>query len=116
MALSFISMNAKTAERRIHIKLKSNKTWEQLHKSSYVIPIEATIIDENYIIIEFLQENELTVTFQIEDNQGNTIYHDITIPDIQEPYCIDLSGVAVGQYELIYSDGQTELSGKFDVE
>ncbi|MEL5892163.1 DUF3244 domain-containing protein [Bacteroides sp. GD17] len=114
--LSFFSMSTETTLGKRKINFTINGHWEHPHKSPYLIPIDASIGDANYIIVEFLRESEETVTFQIKDSQGNIIYCDTVIPNMQIPYRIDLNGYTFGQYELIYLDGHAELSGEFYIE
>ncbi len=116
LSFSFISMSTETALEKRKINFTVNGHWKRQHRSPYFIPIEASIDDENYILVEFLHESEETVIFQIKDNQSNVIYYDAAIPDTQKPYRIDLNGHTSGQYELIYSDGHAELSGEFYIE
>lgn len=89
------------------------KNWDKMTKSASPIPIDASVEENRYIKVYFLDDESQSGTFQIKDNHGNIIYHDIVMPNINTPYRIDINNLKNGQYELIYSDEYAEVGGKF---
>lgn len=100
---------------RSRIQFTNSKIWDTTTKSVSFIPIDASVEDNRYIKVEFLDDESQSSTFQIKDNHGNIVYHETVTPKINTFYTIDLSEFKGGQYELIYSDKYVEMIGEFTV-
>lgn len=95
------------------IILTDRDRWDRGEKSIVEYPIYATIKDEHSIVIDFLQEYNHNVTIQIADNAGNVIYTNTYLPNDQ--IYIDITFLNSGQYKLMYSSPDHNLSGNFFV-
>ena len=95
------------------IILTDRDRWDRGEKSIVEYPISATIKDEHSIVIDFLQEYNHSVTIQIVDNAGNVIYTNTYLPNNQ--ISIDITFLNSGQYKLMYSSPDYNLSGNFFV-
>ncbi len=100
---------------RSRIQFTNSKIWDTTTKSVSFIPIDASVEDNRYIKVEFLDDESQSSAFQIKDNHGNIVYHETVTPKINTFYTIDLSEFKGGQYELIYSDKYVEMIGEFTV-
>lgn len=114
IAVSFNVMDAAILSSS-RILFINSKIWDTTTRSVSFIPIDASVEDNRYIKVEFLDDESQSSTFQIKDNQGNIIYHETVIPKINTLYTIDLSEFKGGQYEFIYSDKDMEIVGEFTV-
>ena len=95
------------------IILTDRDRWDRGEKSIVEYPISATIKDEHSIVIDFLQEYNHSVTIQIVDNAGYVIYTNTYLPNNQ--ISIDITFLNSGQYKLMYSSPDYNLSGNFFV-
>ena len=95
------------------IILTDRDRWDRGEKSIVEYPISATIKDEHSIVIDFLQEYNHSITIQIVDNAGNVIYTNTYLPNNQ--ISIDITFLNSGQYKLMYSSPDYNLSGNFFV-
>ena len=97
-------------------KMIDLKRWEKQQKNLIPIPIEA-ILNENSIEVQFMQNVEGQIIFQVKDQQGNIIFEDMVVTsNEQETYKIDLKGFKAGHYELYYIEEDMTLVGEFDIE
>jgi len=99
IAVSFNVMDAAILSSS-RILFINSKIWDTTTRSVSFIPIDASVEDNRYIKVEFLDDESQSSTFQIKDNQGNIIYHETVIPKINT---------------LIYSDKDMEIVGEFTV-
>ncbi len=112
IALTFISVSAATlAKHKMQLKV-----WNRSTRAPFPMPIDATIEDNNCIMIRFLEPESQTVTLQIRDSNGNIVYQDMKISDEGEVYNINLNGFKKGQYELFYMNDHFKISGEFYIE
>ena len=95
------------------IILTDRDRWDRGEKSIVEYPISATIKDEHSIVIDFLQEYNHSVTIQIVDNAGYVIYTNTYLPNNQ--ISIDITFLNSGQYKLMYSSPDYNLSGNFSI-
>ena len=95
------------------IILTDRDRWDRGEKSIVEYPISATIKDEHSIVIDFLQEYNHSITIQIVDNAGNVIYTNTYLPNNQ--ISIDITFLNSGQYKLMYSSPDYNLSGNFSI-
>lgn len=114
VSFNTITMDAAILSRS-KISLVKSRNWSKVTKSIFFMPIDASVEDNRYIIIEFLDDESQSSTLQIKDNHGNIVYHETVTPKINTFYTIDLSEFKGGQYELIYSDKYVEMIGEFTV-
>ncbi|WP_448780246.1 DUF3244 domain-containing protein [Bacteroides congonensis] len=114
ISLPFIAMEPNNLSKRISKRLVF-KRWHTQQKTIFPIPIEATL-DENYIEVRFIENVDNQVIFQVKDQYGNVMWQDTTIPNEEEIYKIDLNGIEVGQYELLYIENDLTLIGEFEIE
>lgn len=109
--VSFNMIDAAILKSRISFVLFRN--WDKMTKSVSLIPIDASIEDNRFIKVEFLNDESESGTFQIKDSRGNIIYYETVTPDINTPYNINISELKEGQYKLIYLDKHMEVVGEF---
>lgn len=103
------------APSRLRRKTIDFQRWHTQQRTIVPIPIEATL-DENYIEVRFIENVDNQVIFQVKDQYGNVMWQDTTIPKEEEIYKIDLNGIEVGQYELLYIEKDLTLIGEFEIE
>ena len=102
-----------TLESDRDIILTDRDRWDRGEKSLVEYPISATIKGEHSIVIDFLQEYNHYITIQIVDNAGNVIYTNTYLPDNQ--ISIDITFLSSGEYQLMYSSPDYNLSGNFSI-
>lgn len=114
IAISFMAMaaNSPTGEKRRVIDIKR---WDKRQKSIVLIPIIATV-EDNYIEVRFLEQQDIPVTIQIKNEYGNIVFIDMIIPSNLEIYKINLDNFDTGHYELIYSQEGIDFTGVFILE
>lgn len=110
--LMAMEVNAPSRLRRRTIDFQR---WQTQHRRIVPIPIEATL-DENCIEVRFIETVDNQVTFQVKDQYGNVMWQNTTILNEEEIYKIDLNGIEVGQYELLYIEKDLTLIGEFEIE
>ena len=102
-----------TLESDRDIILTDRDRWDRGEKTLVEYPISATIKGGHSIVIDFLQEYNHYVTIQIVDNAGNVIYTNTYLPDNQ--ISIDITFLSSGEYQLMYSSPDYNLSGNFSI-
>ena len=102
-----------TLESDRKIILTDCNSWDRGEKNLVDYPISTTIKGEHSIVIDFLQEYNHYVTIQIVDHVGNVIYTNTYLPDNQ--ISIDTTFLNSGEYELMYSSPDYNLSGNFSI-
>ena len=102
-----------TLESDRDIILTDRDRWDRGEKTLIEYPISATIKGGHSIVIDFLQEYNHYITIQIVDNAGNVIYTNTYLPDNQ--ISIDITFLNSGEYQLMYSSPDHNLSGNFFV-
>ena len=113
MAFVAITVNASKMARSHAVLFKER---DKATRAPVPMPIDATIEDNNCIMIRFLEPESQTVTLQIRDSNGNIVYQDMKISDEGEVYNINLNGFKKGQYELFYMNDHFKISGEFYIE
>ena len=102
-----------TLESDRDIILTDRDRWDRGEKTLIEYPISATIKGGHSIVIDFLQEYNHYITIQIVDNAGNVIYTNTYLPDNQ--ISIDITFLNSGEYQLMYSSPDYNLSGNFSI-
>lgn len=102
-----------TQESDREIILTDRDRWDRGEKNLVDYPISATIKGEHSIVIDFLQEYNHCATVQIVDNTDNVIYTNTCLPDNQ--ISIDITFLNSGEYKLMYSSPDYNLSGNFSI-
>ena len=102
-----------TLESDRDIILTDRDRWDRGEKTFVEYPISATIKGGHSIVIDFLQEYNHYITIQIVDNAGNVIYTNTYLPDNQ--ISIDITFLNSGEYQLMYSSPDYNLSGNFSI-
>ena len=102
-----------TLESDRDIILTDRDRWDRGEKTLVEYPISATIKGGHSIVIDFLQEYNHYITIQIVDNAGNVIYTNTYLPDNQ--ISIDITFLNSGEYQLMYSSPDYNLSGNFSI-
>ena len=102
-----------TLESDRDIILTDRNRWDRGEKTLVEYPISATVKGEHSIVIDLLQEHSHYVTIQIVDNAGNVIYTNTYLPDNQ--ISIDITFLSSGEYQLMYSSPDYNLSGNFSI-
>ena len=102
-----------TLESDRDIILTDRDRWDRGEKTLIEYPISATIKGGHSIVIDFLQEYNHYVTIQIVNNAGYVIYTNTYLPDNQ--ISIDITFLNSGEYQLMYSSPDYNLSGNFSI-
>lgn len=114
---SFIVVHGATLKAQKRIIFKTTKSWSQnAGKSVLFIPLDAYVVDNNCIAIQFFCKGDSPSTFQIKDNDGHLIFQDILYLSEDDVYRIDIDGFNSGKYSLIYCDEYVEITGEFEKE
>lgn len=113
MLVPCLMLNA-AIEKCRSLKIEKGSWLEKDRRDS--LPIEATIEDNVYVLIYFLQEMSHSTTFQLKDDFGNVVYQNVLVPRVDMPLYIDISNLEQGTYQLIYTDGESEWIGEFQKE
>lgn len=114
---SFIVVHGATLKAKKRIIFKTTKTWRHnAGKSVPFIPLDAYVVDNNCIAIQFFCKGDSPSTFQIKDNDGHLIFQDILYLSEDDIYRIDIDGFNSGKYSLIYGDEYVEITGEFEKE
>lgn len=114
---SLTLLQAANTKSRRKLAFRAICVWGgRAEKSLPFIPIDACVVDNNCIEVQFFGKGDFPSTFQIKDNCGHLIYQDILYLSEDDIYRIDLDGFNSGRYSLIYFDEHVEVTGEFEKE
>lgn len=114
-SLTLLQAANKASRKKLAFRVEN--VWQgRAEKSVPFIPVDAYVVDNNCIAIQFFCKGDSPSTFQIKDNDGHLIFQDILYLSEDDVYRIDIDGFNSGKYSLIYCDEYVEITGEFEKE
>lgn len=87
----------------------------EIRNPHYSIPIKAYVEEENHDLIITVLDNCNPLYLQIKDYKGSVLYCAVMTSAIMEDYVISLGTFPFGKYEVMISDGNISMVGKFSL-